>query len=342
MLSKIAIALGTLVTISSASPSPKRLPFNWHTTQSLLAFGDSYTYVQGTAGLQNYSFIGTALDYSYTPQTLLTNKIVQNQVGTSAGGPNWVEYLTGCFEGLPSRCNRFAKGQKELWDFAFAGSDISAKYLPLHHNYSVDLDSQVREWAEFAAPYLPINKKETLVAVWIGINDVSDSAKNTTIASFPAFYTTLIDTLFDSLQIVYNRGFRNFLFMNLPPLDRTPGNVVNALAGKTVTPNATQVDSYNAILASHAQAFQKANRGAKSIVFDVNTFLNGVIENGATYGLKNVTGYCPRFDAPDIATNYAAYGCIPIDEYFWYNTGHVTYKVHQILASEVAQFLLKQ
>jgi hypothetical protein len=109
-------------------------------TSSSLAFGDSYTYIQGTDGLQNYSFIGDLQNFTYTPQQLLTDEIVQNQVplfiprassffiiyvtlqiGTSAGGPNWVEYLTGCFSGLPSKCGT------QLWDFAFAGSDVSVE-----------------------------------------------------------------------------------------------------------------------------------------------------------------------------------------------------------------------
>lgn len=47
-----------------------------------LAFGDSYTYVQGTYGRQNYSFIGDAQNYSFTPAELLSDKIVQNQVGS--------------------------------------------------------------------------------------------------------------------------------------------------------------------------------------------------------------------------------------------------------------------
>lgn len=47
-----------------------------------IAFGDSYTYVQGTHGHQNYSFIGDQLDFSYDAKTLLSNKIVQNQVST--------------------------------------------------------------------------------------------------------------------------------------------------------------------------------------------------------------------------------------------------------------------
>lgn len=45
-----------------------------------LAFGDSYTYVQGTAGRQNYSFIGDAQDFSFAPEKLLSDEIVQNQV----------------------------------------------------------------------------------------------------------------------------------------------------------------------------------------------------------------------------------------------------------------------
>lgn len=45
-----------------------------------LAFGDSYTYVQGTHGHQNYSFIGDLFNYSYDEETLLSNEIVQNQV----------------------------------------------------------------------------------------------------------------------------------------------------------------------------------------------------------------------------------------------------------------------
>jgi hypothetical protein len=49
-------------------------------TSRSLAFGDSYTYVQGTGGLQNYSFIGDLQNFTYTPQQLLTDEIVQNQV----------------------------------------------------------------------------------------------------------------------------------------------------------------------------------------------------------------------------------------------------------------------
>ena len=110
-----------------------------------MAFGDSYTYVQGTHGRQNYSFIRDLFDFSYTPEQLLTDHIVQNlvrscpadtsigctqilisdQTGTAEGGPNYVEFLTECGVKpgltLPRSCKR------QLWNFAYAGSDVSEK-----------------------------------------------------------------------------------------------------------------------------------------------------------------------------------------------------------------------
>ncbi|TKX24281.1 hypothetical protein C1H76_3383 [Elsinoe australis] len=342
-MASAALVLLLASPLCSALPQKHEASFSWHKTKALLAFGDSYTFVRGTYGRENYSFIADALNPTYTPVQLENNYIIQNQTGTSAGGPNWVEYLTNC--GLktqkPSDCT--AHNQKQLWDFAFAGADVSVKYLPLHHNYSVDLDSQVTSFANQAYPSPIIPKgPSTLVALWIGINDINDSAKNATITSFPAFYATVISTLFSSIDTLYGLGYRNYLLMNLPPLDRTPGNVANAAANKTVSPSLAQIGAWNGEIAKQAAAFEKGHQGSEVLVFDANTYLNGVLDDAERYGLKNTTGYCARYDAPDIATNYAAYGCLPLKEYFWYNTGHVTFRVHEILAEGVRGFLEKE
>ncbi|RAL64012.1 hypothetical protein DID88_003200 [Monilinia fructigena] len=182
-------------------------PFSWEDTKYFLAFGDSYTYVQGTYGLQNYSFIGDLQNFSYTPAQILSNEIIQNQIGTSAGGPNW-----------------------------------------------------------------PLN-------------------------------------------LIRPDGPR---------------------------PNATMLNSYNNILNTTALNFAATHPGTKAMVFDTFSFLSSVLDDPAPYGITNTTNYCPNYDAPDIDTNYAAYGCQPIPEYFWYNTGHITYHTHEILAKEVRKFLNSQ
>jgi hypothetical protein len=65
--------------LTSPTPSKGRNDFNWHNIESLIAFGDSYTYVQGVLGHPNYTYIGDNFKLSFTPAELFSNRIVQNQ-----------------------------------------------------------------------------------------------------------------------------------------------------------------------------------------------------------------------------------------------------------------------
>ncbi|CAG7924969.1 unnamed protein product [Penicillium olsonii] len=330
-------AAALLAAVPSVIASPFSRPpagFDWSSTKALLAFGDSYTYVQGTQGHQNFSFIGDQFNLAFTRETLLANKIVQNQTATAEGGPNWVEYLTGCGikEGLtsPRSC------AKQLWDFAFAGADISTEFTPLHHNFTVSLVDQINQFKQYGHPALKhtIKTRETLVAIWIGINDINDSAQYA--VDFPTFYKNITDALFASVEDLYDLGYKQYLFMNLPPLDRTPGNQ----AKMSPSPNATQVGWYNRALAEHASAFGKEHKDAKVMVFDAHTRLEAMLDEPGKYGIANTTNFCAGYDQPDIAVNYENYGCpTPLEEYFWFNSGHMTSHVHKILAGQVEEWL---
>lgn len=209
---------------------------------------------------------------------------------------------------------------------------------PRHHNYTVMLEEQVQQFLTYAQPTLSkiVDPSKTLVAFWIGINDINDSANYA--VDFPSFYDQLISTLFASVQSVYDIGYRNFLFMNLPPLDRTPGNVLKA----TPSPNTTMINWWDSSLTSHMHTFAANNPSANPFTFDVNTFLNNVLDHPDKYNIKNVTGYCASYNQPYINQAPESYGCLPLDEYAWFNNGHMTSHVHEILAKEVAQFLKKQ
>ena len=310
LLLKIAAAFATLRTVAISHPWPYQPAFSWADTKYLIAFGDSYTYVQGTHGLQNYSFIGDAFDFGFNASELLSDRIVQNQTATAEGGPNWVEYITGC--GLKPGLTNPQDCEKQLWDFAFAGSDISTEYTPLHHNFTVSLVNQTRQFQQYADPVLSsfIDKQRSLVAIWIGINDIGDSAEYD--VDFLTFYNELMTTLFQSVETVYDLGYNNFLFMMLPPLDRTPPNLVRA-AGPL--PNATMVQWYDQALSNHSNSFAQRHNDAKVMVFDTTTFLNGVLDNAAEYGIVNATGYCASYDQPFINTDPAMYDCLPLSEY---------------------------
>ncbi|KAI3322363.1 carbohydrate esterase family 16 protein [Xylariaceae sp. AK1471] len=330
----IALAAGHVSAVYDPKPS-----FNWGDTKYLIAFGDSYTFVQGTAGYTNFSFIGSYLpgQFNFTPQTLLSNKIVQNFTGTAEGGPNWVEYLTGCGlepgETSPQDC------AVQLWDFAFAGADVSLEYLAQHHDWTVPLVNQTQQYLTWAEPVIGKRKEKSkaLVAVWIGINDINDSSKFN--VSFPIFYDELIGAVFaESVRPMYDAGYKNFLFVNLPPLDRTAANV----ASETPRPNKTMIAWWNDSLARHGQMFAAEHEDAKTMVYDANTFLNGVLDDPLRYGIKNTTSYCSDYADVDVLEHPELHGCLSLDEYFWYNSGHMSSHTHKIMAPDVARFLRDQ
>ncbi|KAJ8127580.1 hypothetical protein O1611_g6054 [Lasiodiplodia mahajangana] len=295
--------------------------FDWDETKYLIAFGDSYTFVQGTAGYTNFSFIGSYLpaQFEFSPHTLLSNKIVQNFTGTAEGGPNWVEYLTGCGlepgETLPRDC------AIQLWDFAFAGADVSLEYLPQHHEFTIPLVNQTQQYLAWAEPVIgkTMDKSKALVAFWIGINDINDSSKFSNV-SFPAYYNQLVDAIFtQSVRPMYEIGYKNFLFLNLPPLDRTAANA----ASQTPLPNKTMIGWWDNSLARHSDMFAAENKGVKTMVYDANTFLNAVLDDPGRYGIKNTTSYCLDYADLDVLEHPESHGCLPLDDYFWYNSGHM-------------------
>ncbi|KAI1360673.1 hypothetical protein F5Y08DRAFT_43777 [Xylaria arbuscula] len=282
--------------------------FNWNDTKYLVAFGDSYTYVQGTAGYPNYSFIGSYLpeQFGFSPDALLSNKIVQNFTGTAEGGPNWVEYLTGCGlvpgETSPEDCH------VQLWDFAFAGADVSLGYLAQHHDFTVPVVNQTQQYLTWAEPVVgkKMDKAKALVAFWIGINDINDSS-NFNNVSFSAFYDMLIDTMFtESVHPMYMAGYKNFLFINLPPLDRTAANVVS----ETPLPNKTMIGWWDDSLIKHSNTFAAKNKDAKAMVYDANRFLNRVLDNPAEFGILNTTSYCLDFADPDVQEHPDLHDCL--------------------------------
>ncbi|CAO2647227.1 Nn.00g081490.m01.CDS01 [Neocucurbitaria sp. VM-36] len=322
------------------NPKNKKNNFDWFTIKSLVAFGDSYTFVQGALGHPNYTFIGDAFNLSFTPSQLFSNRIVLNQTstaqGTAEGGPNWVEFLTKCGieKGLtdPQTC------KVQLWDFAYAGANTVSKvgFTPAHWNHTVSFQQQVQQFEQYGNPALEtigLKKKDSLVAIWIGINDINDLAKlcgkN---ESFAPLYEQVQEYVFESVEKVYGLGYRNFLFMNLPPLDRGPSPSVNT----------SLVATFNAIQASHADVFQSNHRDATILQFDVNTVLNKVLDNYKDYGFNNITNFCPGYNQPDIRSNPGKYGCGEgLDTYFWYDSGHLGSRTHKVFTKELRKWLVK-
>jgi phospholipase/lecithinase/hemolysin len=327
--------LATLTAALPARSSPKQSNFNWKKTKSVIAFGDSYTFTQGLHGHPNYTYIGDNFDIAFTPAQLFANRMVQNLTATASGGPIWAQYLTGC--GVKPGLTDPRKCATQLWDFAYAGSNTDTVLTPLHWPHTVSLARQVEQFEQYGDPALQsvLRRSEALVAVWIGINDINDLAKlRGKNATFAPLYEELATTQEKLWSRIYKLGYKNLLLMNLPPLDRGPG---------TPSVNKILVDMYNSILHHHAKAFQRSHSDAHVMQFDVNAVLNRVFDDAAVHGFTNTTDFCPGYNQPDILTDPGKYGCgNGLDTYLWYNSGHLTSRVHEVLSRVLGRWLGEQ
>ena len=61
--------------------------------------------------------------------------------------------------------------------------------------------------------------------------------------------------------------------------------------------------------ASEAEGFARQH-GVKAFVFNSYDYPGTVIDSAPNYGIKNTTGSCPHYDAPDISTDYARLGLL--------------------------------
>ncbi|KAJ6605660.1 hypothetical protein B0H10DRAFT_2229019 [Mycena sp. CBHHK59/15] len=225
---------------SAAATAPRPNVFDWDSIRYMYAFGDSYTFVQGTVGHANFSFIGDALDLSFTPKQLLNNQII----------PKNIEFLTGCMGGSPSRCS------KQLWNFAFAGSDIDGALLPLHHNFTIPLVDQVNQWQKAHD-----NGLKTHLFINVPAEDRSPGNVGNPVQS------AKMKTHLDEFNTILANHIASFK-----------------------TANAGKPTSFLGSLCCNIIA------DATIMTFDSNAWFNMVLDSPSEFGFTNVTGFCTCAD----------------------------------------------
>jgi phospholipase/lecithinase/hemolysin len=188
----------------------------------------------------------------------------------------------------------------------------------------------------------------TLFAVWIGINDVGNSYYWTNVTQ-AAFHKTLMTRLFGQVETLYNSGgttalptyplsvrshrpiARNFLFLTVPPTNRAPLLIESGPAA--VASITASLADYNAQLAQSLKSFQASHRDLGQVVlYDTRPVFNTLLDNNATFGFVNATGYCEAYEngTPSQTTQVA--GCAPVSSYFWLNSLHPLFTVHECVS----------
>jgi phospholipase/lecithinase/hemolysin len=285
--------------------------FSWANTEFLFTFGDSYT----TDGYN------------------ITAGIDSPDPGfTSSNGPNWVEFLGGTYNITNTKVFNLASG----------GATIDAALVPPFLPFPAVLSvvNQVSQFQEFLAPKpagANWNSSNSLFAIWIGINDVGNSFPWTNISQ-PVFYAELMARLTSQVEILYDSGARSFVFLTVPPTDRAPLQIEQG--PEIVARFKLALADYNDQLDATVRSFGQRHSDIElAMVFDTRPVFNTLLDNAETFGYVNVTGYCEAYENGTSTRTTQVEGCAPVSDYFWLNTLHPLFTVHNTLAHALSTAL---
>lgn len=125
---------------------------------------------------------------------------------TASGGLNWVGFLA----------SQFNRSTLLTYNFAYGGATTDAALVTPYAPTVLSFVDQVTQFSDSIAShpsYAPWTAANTLVGVWIGVNDVGNSYWT---ANETVLLGKVMDRYFQQLQIVYNAGARNFVLLSVP------------------------------------------------------------------------------------------------------------------------------
>jgi len=267
------------------------------TAKYWFSFGDSYT----QTGFDPKSTLPS-------PGNILGNPAYPGW--TATGGENWVDYVSSTYN----------KSLILTYNYAYGGATIDANLVTPYTPTVLSLTDQVNQFLTGAA----LNHAATwtsanaLFSIWIGVNDIGNSYYLS--GDRAAFSDTLLNAEFALVQKLYDAGARNFLFANVPPIDRSPLMLAQGTSATSL--EKTVITGFNTKLAAKVSAFKAAHSGVSTYIWDSNTQFTTILNSPSTYGFKDAVSY--GSDANE----------------FWGNNYHPSSYAHKFFGQQIGNTVL--
>ncbi|KAH7020905.1 uncharacterized protein B0I36DRAFT_367381 [Microdochium trichocladiopsis] len=208
-------------------------------------------------------------------------------------GPKWPQYLA----------TKYNESTILVYNMAFGGSTVDQAIVPSRTNGSF-----VKQLNRFLNVYSPsaVTKtpNTTLYAFWFGINDVGklfDSNGTASDADVLAsgLYTQIFDRYFSLLRRLRTEaGARNFLFINVPPLERTP-IAQKAPKGPYNSRTTALVTSFNQRIAELAGKVQNEFAGSTVYTYDAHGMFDHALGEPGSFpelaSVRDTADYCAAY-----------------------------------------------
>ncbi|KAF8992993.1 hypothetical protein BDQ17DRAFT_1432012 [Cyathus striatus] len=266
---------------TAASSAPVSTPTSVAKGNYWFSFGDSYTQT------------------GFDPTSTLPS--VSNPFGnppypgyTATGGQNWVGYVT----------TEFNKSLLLTYNYAYGGATIDASLVAPYESTVLSLTDQVNQFLTGAAKKpasTPWTSANSLFSVFIGINDIGNS-------------------WYESGDRAAAVGARNFLFVNVPPVDRSPLMLAQSTSDQAA--EKVVIDGFNTKLLAKVAGLKANHSDVTTFVWDSNAQFTKMLNNPTAYGFADAT----------------TFGSDPTD--FWGNNLHPSSNAHAFFGQEVGQDVL--
>lgn len=249
---------------------------------------------------------------------------------TASNGPNWVDFLTTTYNSTFLRTVNLAYGG------ATVDAALVKQYLPTVLSLKEQVQTEYLPKYARHPSFFDWKADDTLFASFLGINDVGNAYANANaswvLAEDMAEYARLMDE-------VYRTGARNFLFLNVPPVNRSPLTKAQGAAAEAL--EAGYIAAWNKNITHMAANLSATYGDVTAFVFDTNEIFSQVLDFPCSYpqtcAYLNTTDYCYYYENGTASWYTFDKACgIPVDEYFWLNTLHPTFRMHNATAKAIA------
>lgn len=235
---------------------------------------------------------------------------------TSAIGANWAGFLTGTYNDSFIRTIDLAGGGATV-----DGAIFKSKF-PGFRSFKTQVERDfIPNYAENKPSDFEWSRENTLFASFFGLNDCRAAYFQSKSSELPKDISVYIDILGN----LYNAGARNFLVLELTPLERAPNSRWNNTRRQEELGGL--IKGYNTNLTQALTDFSNDRPDAAVFLFDTHQLYNELLDNVCSYpetcAIKDTTSFCPAYggerDNPYAYDPSCAYS---VDKYFWINGLH--------------------
>lgn len=229
----------------------------------------------GISGIKNLFIFGASycdVRYDFNTSPLPTKReplgvAFPGRTYAESGQPNWVGHLVTRL-----------KGETPLlvYDFAHGGDTTDGVERQIKDQYIPAIADEprtsfLRNILSRSQHRISWSASDTLFSIWVGINDCGYLG----VEGVPA----QIIKLFALIELLYEKGSRNFMLIDVPPMQRSP-------AMKIPKPGRHSFEEWNDLLRVHASRFAQNHYDATVIVYSSWETFSRVLDSPVHYGFN--------------------------------------------------------